>query len=189
MYQVTFLNLIYNPINQEKMKTEEKTAVTKEEAAKLLGIKLPDLKPIEPVNGQWLHVVYVLGKKKWEQPEYARFKMKINFSSGSNPKGYSLFYSIDYDNNTKLTNERQGLQDLILLIMYKYHGCFRHATIWANYTTDLNVRSNKYNIEVCHVIGGRPIHEYDRKINGIKFYKDEKGHTRVNLQDSYALLA
>lgn len=158
------------------------------------GIGKP-LQPVPPadvmpvVNKDWTYVENICGVKKWPVPEFARYQLKINFLGGSNPDGYRIFYSIDWNKRYGMVNEYQGRENLLNLIWYKYAGKFREATIYANYTDDLRVKDEAgkwrkaYTVKCFSVVGGSKMHEYSYRLSQ-SFMRNATGGVVLDLIES-----
>jgi hypothetical protein len=155
---------------------------------------LPAADKMPLVNKSFTYVQAVCGVKKWPLPEFARYQLKINFLNGSNPDGYSIFYSIDWSKRYGCVNEYQGRENLLNLIWYKYAGKFREATIYANYTDDLRVKNDdgswrkSYTVKCFNVIGGSKLNEYEYRI-AQAFMRNNAGGVVLDLAKSNGMRA
>lgn len=98
------------------------------------------------------------GRPQIALPDYARFKLIINFKNGKDSKGYKTFPSIDRNGFTGLTNEREGLAYLYNLLFKPaekkgYLGQWRMATLYMA-IRDTAVKGKNHNCELWHLRDG-----------------------------------
>jgi hypothetical protein len=119
------------------------------------------ISPINPKDGGnvrptgFTQVEQINGVKAWQIPEYARFKMLVNHVDGKNKKGYSIYYSIDYDDKTGVYDEAAGYGKLEKMMKNLPPRDYRLATIFANFTNDLSTKSKNYNWQVAIIRDGK----------------------------------
>jgi hypothetical protein len=105
-------------------------------------------------SGQWCALDESTGK--FNQPDYARFKLNLSYSHNANHKGYTSYYSLDYNNKTGEYNEMEGLRGLVTrMILEKPATDIRWAGLFVNCTLDLSTRSKNYDHLIAYWVGHR----------------------------------
>lgn len=119
------------------------------------------------------------------QPEFARFKLLYCGHTGSNPKGYSPYYSIDW-NTAKggYYDEAAGLHELLRRKIYDKpaHWCV-WAKLYINLTLNLSTKGKGYNHEIMYFRGHQ---NYMPVFTPI--YNMDKTGTRINITETLLAL-
>jgi hypothetical protein len=105
-------------------------------------------------GGQWCALNEQTGR--YNQPDFARFKLNLSYSNSPNPKGYTSYYSLDWNNKTGLYDEQEGLRGLVTrMILEKPATDIRWAGLYVNLTLDLSTRAKNYDHLIAYWVQHR----------------------------------